>query len=726
MLKNNSGLSNSDLNVLYIQAKIQMRPMDYTMRDRLITLPASAYADITSTFKQNGDFEFKLAQALGATCSVTSELKDVLLKEVSGTKGCYSLKTLTDDSTWELQQLRERNLYGMFYKHNDFLMNAHPKIDPELKHSSKSLLLALMKMYVELMAKDSIVPQLMLSRFKVTEGKPLDYVANIEFVREALNNHNHWNFQPLYDTDYTDGACFIQAPTLVEMSLPLLNGSTPAPTADIEDAMAELHRQSVILGCLYLCEAIRTFNKLSDADRRELGPLLFRTKSASYKNIQDVFGNYDDSELKFVPQQELEDILSKPNETRYGLVIDYVDNRLHSEFPEVFSWTGADIAKQCSSNAFPIVFSRMCNDLTFKAWEDFRVKNFALMLSMCKEQGIDISSLSIPQSAEQGSAFGGLDMSDEAPSQAFGDMQKGTAYDKDAETSENEPQKKQKKPIRAPQLSSMSDLLKSCDSKYSIHVTRVLNDPGLKQAYLKLLTLIDLITKQLTKQIREIKTYNFGGKNSGKTRGKLDSHTMHRYKTDPRIFYDNTYKTKEMDLAFGIVLDQSGSMWGDGVRNGSIALIMLHHVLNALRVNHAIIGHNSRNWNDVNIMKYVCFNEDPQHTLETPYMLANLKTNGGNCDSGALNYMEQYIKRVPNKDKIVLIFNDGEPSECEESDLKNQVRKMEQEGIHVIGLGIDFENIKLYYPDNANGRNMKEMTSILVSILKRYVLEKKV
>jgi hypothetical protein len=49
---------------------------------------------------------------------------------------------------------------------------------------------------------------------------------------------------------------------------------------------------------------------------------------------------------------------------------------------------------------------------------------------------------------------------------------------------------------------------------------------------------------------------------------------------------------------------------------------------------------------------------------------------------------------------------------------------MEREGIHVIGLGVDFDNIKHYYPDHANGRNLAEMVNILVDVLKRYVLEK--
>ena len=87
--------------------------------------------------------------------------------------------------------------------------------------------------------------------------------------------------------------------------------------------------------------------------------------------------------------------------------------------------------------------------------------------------------------------------------------------------------------------------------------------------------------------------------------------------------------------------------------------------------------------------------------------------------------MQSVLKQVRNRDKIVIIFSDGEPTECTDLDLTEQVKNMERNGIHVIGVGINFDSIKEYYPDNANGKNLKEMVDIVVSILKRYVLEKK-
>lgn len=233
-----------------------------------------------------------------------------------------------------------------------------------------------------------------------------------------------------------------------------------------------------------------------------------------------------------------------------------------------------------------------------------------------------------------------------------------------------------------------------------------------------------MITTLLIKEIKNIKCYNFGGKNSGKNNGKLDNKRLYLYKTQKNIFYDNTYKTKEMDPVFGIVLDQSGSMDGRGIRDGKITMILLHEVLKSLGVNHSIIGHTSDGQHHSKIFKYVAFKEDKGYTLNKAYNLVNLEAYYGNCDSGALYYMEQQLLRTKQKDKICMIFSDGSPTECTRAELIEQVNKMEREGIRVIGIGINFESIKNYYPNNANGKNLKEMLDIVCNLLKQFVLEK--
>ena len=234
---------------------------------------------------------------------------------------------------------------------------------------------------------------------------------------------------------------------------------------------------------------------------------------------------------------------------------------------------------------------------------------------------------------------------------------------------------------------------------------------------------IHLINQDLIKKIRDIKTYNEGGKNPGMKTGKLDRKNIYKYKTSKDIFYNNTYKIKESDLAFGIILDVSGSMYGKGIENGRITMIILHETLKALGINHSIITHTTyKGYHTCEIKRYQAFREDATYNVKKNYALASIKAESGNCDSAALYYMEKALNRVRNKDKICIIFSDGQPTECSDTELKDQVRHMEHNGIKVIGIG--FESIKYYYKDNANGRNLKEMLDIVSNILKEYVLKK--
>lgn len=262
--------------------------------------------------------------------------------------------------------------------------------------------------------------------------------------------------------------------------------------------------------------------------------------------------------------------------------------------------------------------------------------------------------------------------------------------------------------------------------KYRFDVKDItVDDATCRKKYNAIAKKVDLVNKLLIKRIRDIKTYNVGGKNPGVSSGRLDRKAMYRYRYDSNIFYNNTYKTLESDLAFGIILDESGSMSGSGIENGRITMIVLHETLKALGINHSIIGHTSEGKYHSEISRYQAFQEDKTYNVCKNYGIVKTEAKEGNCDSGALYYMEKALDRVRNKDKICLIFSDGAPTECTGTELKEQVRHMEKKGIKVIGIGINFASIAKYYTDYANGRNLTDMLNIVSKILEEYVLKKK-
>ena len=243
--------------------------------------------------------------------------------------------------------------------------------------------------------------------------------------------------------------------------------------------------------------------------------------------------------------------------------------------------------------------------------------------------------------------------------------------------------------------------------------------------YAKEMSKYSTVLAQFERKLREIRTYNTGGKMPGLDHGKLDRKNMYRYRTTDKIFYNNTYEQREQDLAIGVLLDESGSMSGNGIKNGRAALILMHEVLTNMHINHCIAGHTSSGTrHDVEINPYVWFRESKNYVPQKCTALATIEAKRGNCDSGALYFMEQELLKTKNRDRLCLIFSDGAPTECTNDELIEQVQTMEKHGIKVIGIGVNFPNIAKYYPDNANGSNLVEMLEIVCDILQRYILQK--
>ena len=372
-------------------------------------------------------------------------------------------------------------------------------------------------------------------------------------------------------------------------------------------------------------------------------------------------------------------------------------------------------------------FVQFCNDHSFRS---IRVKIILYMLEILKDLGLPLKMAS---------------RDSEEVSEALGSM---TGMDLDTGESENNdlfnfhfetyaetpiPDTPVERSAKVAKRTASNDILDRAaadfsENGYDFDIKTISNtsvSEATKARYNTIVSKVNLVCKNLTKQIRDIKTYNEGGKNPGLSSGKLDKKAIYRYKYDKNIFYNNTYKIKESDLAFGILLDISGSMRGEGIENGKATMIILHEVLKTLNINHCIATHNSVGEHQCNIKKYVQFKENANYNVNKCFSIAEITANYGNCDSGALYFMEQELMRTVNKDKICLIFSDGEPTECTSAELRDQVKHMERLGIKVIGIGINFESIKDYYNDYANGRALKEMLDIVSGILKQYVLDKK-
>jgi len=245
-----------------------------------------------------------------------------------------------------------------------------------------------------------------------------------------------------------------------------------------------------------------------------------------------------------------------------------------------------------------------------------------------------------------------------------------------------------------------------------------------RNQYAAVASKIKLLNSLLIKEIRQIKTFNQGSKLSNLSHGKLDSKNLYKYDQSSNLFYNNKYEVRESDLAIGVILDASGSMSGEKISDGKVSMVLLHETLRSLNINHSIVDHTARGHHTSIIRRYHDFNESKHHKTSKAYSIMDIVSREGNDDAGALYYMEKALLNTNNKDKICLIFSDGQPTECSELELKEQVKSMERKGIKVIGIGINLPEIANYYSDYANGKNLSDMIKIITKILKQYILDK--
>ena len=717
-----------ELDLEYNSAKIIASPYDYKLSKRLMLRNRRSIVNNFNIFKKGYDTEVYLALKLG----LDSDKKYMNLNPNILINSLPIIKDFEDDIHTAEHVL---GMCGILIEYNNLNVDEETLIQ-DLSYlssgistaaissiKSKKYLKALEVLQIKGVSKSSLIPSLM---YLATEfyDRSLDDIENIKFAEEAISRKE---CPIMLSFRHADNSLTMIPEALLNASMFLID--TSAGIYDVSPLIHlncdEFYRLGLVYALTYGVELLYYFDNIKDDTIKNALEELF---SVSYKD--DTFCSrylYQINDLGHIDiNPAVKACFCDDNELRFESIRKLLNHML----------TMPDMNKEIVSNydefVLPLFFMRMVASMHAYAYQVARVKHAILLYKTAKNAGV-IDKNEFDEKVSSGGTLFGSDIDDDTDedcSDELIDLSTFSTSDDSAlsveESIEKEKAVNRKRRETPPALSS-ADAIKNDlhNSPYSYDINFVKNDIGCKDSYNLIANNIKLITNELTRQIKEIKTYNTGGKQNGLLVGKLDKKNLWKYKTDPHIFYNNNYKLKEMDLAFGCVLDESGSMSGEKIKNGRIVMIMLHEVLNSLGINHGIIGHTSSGTHQTKIFKYYQFKEEAHYSLDKPYGLVKADNRSGNCDSGALYYMQSVLKQVRNKDKIVIIFSDGQPTECTDTELVNQVQAMEKSGIHVIGVGINFESIKEYYPDNANGRNLKEMVDIVVSILKRYVLEKK-
>lgn len=211
--------------------------------------------------------------------------------------------------------------------------------------------------------------------------------------------------------------------------------------------------------------------------------------------------------------------------------------------------------------------------------------------------------------------------------------------------------------------------------------------------------------RSLFKKIgREIENHLKSDMRTGSNKRKFSGKKFRAEKLvnrDYRYFENTATKRDIPETAVGILIDQSGSMYGKQIECARYAAMGMYKTLAELEhFDVAVYGHTC-GYDEVIINRYIDFGFKPKKPIE---MLAGMYANGGNIDEIAVTALGERLKSQMVDKKIMIIISDGLPHSLighAETRLRDLVKGYVKEGIHVFvaALGSDKANIDKIYED---------------------------
>lgn len=211
--------------------------------------------------------------------------------------------------------------------------------------------------------------------------------------------------------------------------------------------------------------------------------------------------------------------------------------------------------------------------------------------------------------------------------------------------------------------------------------------------------------RSLFKKIgREIENHLKSDMRTGSNKRKFSGKKFRAEKLvnrDYRYFENTATKRDIPETAVGILIDQSGSMYGKQIECARYAAMGMYKTLAKLEhFNVAVYGHTG-GYDEVIINRYIDFGFKPKKPIE---MLAGMYADGGNIDEIAVTALGERLKSQMADKKIMIIISDGLPHSLighAETRLRDLVKRYVKEGIHVFvaALGSDKANIDKIYED---------------------------
>lgn len=308
----------------------------------------------------------------------------------------------------------------------------------------------------------------------------------------------------------------------------------------------------------------------------------------------------------------------------------------------------------------------------------------------------------------------------EAESPDLDDTESAAIAELDAEQTEEE-------------LKVMAEEAFDLDRTYNIERKAALT-PQMRSAYAEEFAEVKAASKKAIRLMNSVlKEREREGRMTGQLYGKrVDCRTA--YRGDGRIFTRRLVPDGTPNVAFCILIDESGSMGcGKRISSARKSAICLENVLREMDIPFAIVGHSAdiSFEREVNIFPYVRFGElDP----DDRYRLAGCTARVNNHDEAAMRYCGKLLEARPENKKVMIVISDGQPAaSCYGGypavrHAHEYIEQLSKKGIETFGAAIDgcASEVAEIYGNNRlmDISDLDRLPVELMKVVKRYVLRR--
>lgn len=237
-----------------------------------------------------------------------------------------------------------------------------------------------------------------------------------------------------------------------------------------------------------------------------------------------------------------------------------------------------------------------------------------------------------------------------------------------------------------------------------------------------LLAISRQLQRSLTQQLRD---RSRGGKQTGLMMGRrLGAHALCR--NDGKVFYKNALPSETPELAVALLLDESGSMWGERSDYARAAGIILYDFCSSLGIPVMVYGHSTEG-STVMLYSYAEFDSIDG---DDRYRLMDVKSRSQNRDGAALRFVAEQLSKRQEDVKLLILVSDGQPYDigyygsAAEEDLRGIKLEYRRRGIVFIAaaIGDDKQDIERIYGDSfLDITDLTQLPVKLTNMVKRYI-----